>query len=229
MQEHDTTIDQLRHRRDSLPARQELADRMTALEDLERTVATVQSRREDLRRSQTRLEDEIAGLNEKIAHVDKTMYSGSVTSPRELQAMQEEIESLRRRTSSLEDEVLEIMELSEPVDAELDALDRRREAIDAEAMSLRATIAEEESVIDGELAAASGERGGAAEGIPERLLAEYDTLRSRLKGVAVARLVSGHCGGCHLALSAVEVDRIRREPPDAVVYCEECGRILVHS
>jgi predicted nucleic acid-binding Zn-ribbon protein len=229
VQEHDTVIDQLRHRRETLPARQELADRMAALQDLERTVTAVESRREDLRRSQTRLEDEVAALNDKIAQVDKTMYSGTVTSPRELQAMQEEIDSLKRRTSTLEDEVIDIMELTEPVDAELEALAGQRSAIDGEAMALTASIAEEETAIDAELAAESAKRDGAAEGIPERLLGEYDTLRSRLKGIAVARLVSGHCNGCHLALSAVEVDRIRHEPPDAVVYCEECGRILVHS
>jgi uncharacterized protein len=53
-------------------------------------------------------------------------------------------------------------------------------------------------------------------------------LRHDLGGIAVARLVGTNCGGCHLTLSAVELDRIRHEPGDAVVICEECGRLLVH-
>ena len=55
----------------------------------------------------------------------------------------------------------------------------------------------------------------------------YERMRDRIGGVALARLVQGRCDGCHVALSASEVDRIRREPPDARVECEHCGRLLV--
>ena len=37
----------------------------------------------------------------------------------------------------------------------------------------------------------------------------------------------GRCGGCHLALPATEVDRVRKEPADALIRCEQCDRILV--
>ena len=66
------------------------------------------------------------------------------------------------------------------------------------------------------------------EGLDGELLAEYERLRRELGGVAVARLAGTSCGGCHLSLSAVEVDRIRKTPAGAMVHCEECGRILVH-
>ena len=46
-------------------------------------------------------------------------------------------------------------------------------------------------------------------------------------GTGAARLIGQHCDGCHLELSAVEVERIRAATPDAVVTCEQCGRILV--
>ena len=62
---------------------------------------------------------------------------------------------------------------------------------------------------------------------PTDLMGEYERLREQLDGIAVAELRSGQCLGCHLSLSAVEVDRIKREPADAVVHCGECGRILV--
>ena len=54
-------------------------------------------------------------------------------------------------------------------------------------------------------------------------------LRSRLGGVAVARLVGKTCQGCHLQLSAVEIDRIRRLDVDELVHCEACGRLLVRD
>ena len=65
--------------------------------------------------------------------------------------------------------------------------------------------------------------------MPDELWPEYDALRSQLGGVAVARLAGATCQGCHLALSAVEVDRIRKLPVDEPVHCEECGRLLVRD
>ena len=52
-------------------------------------------------------------------------------------------------------------------------------------------------------------------------------LRAKLGGVGAARLVNGRCTGCHLTLPATELDRIRREPPDALIRCDQCGRVLV--
>jgi predicted nucleic acid-binding Zn-ribbon protein len=63
--------------------------------------------------------------------------------------------------------------------------------------------------------------------VANEALADYEQLRDQFGGVGIARLEGNHCGGCHLALSAVEVDRVRKLPGDARVVCEECGRLLV--
>ena len=47
------------------------------------------------------------------------------------------------------------------------------------------------------------------------------------KGTGAARLIKNRCDGCHLELSSVEVERIRALPPGEVATCEQCGRILV--
>ena len=59
------------------------------------------------------------------------------------------------------------------------------------------------------------------------MLASYEELREQFGGQPVARLVGANCDGCHIQLSAVAVDRIGKMPEDAVVTCEECGRLLV--
>ena len=118
------------------------------------------------------------------------------------------------------------MEQIEPLDADLARLAAERAQLDEQAASLRAAIAEAEVAIEAELATVRAERDEAAAGIDGELLAQYDQLRSKLGGIAIARLVGGHCQGCHLALSAVEVDRIRKLPADEPATCEECGRLL---
>jgi hypothetical protein len=226
VQEHDTSVDQLVHRRAHLPSRAELEQVMLELGSLERRTSEVEETRHGLGRDQQKLEDDIASLNDKANHHDKALYSGSVTNPRELQAMQDEIASLKRRISQLEDQELELMEQIEPLDQQLATFASSRASLDERAAALRAQIAEDEVEIDAELTRVQEEREVLAGAIDGELLAEYDGLRKRLGGIAIARLVGGSCQGCHLSLPAVEVDRIKKLSPDEPVHCEECGRLL---
>jgi predicted nucleic acid-binding Zn-ribbon protein len=226
VQDHDTHIDQAVHRRSALPARGELTAVMERIGAIEKERADIEARHHDLSRDQQRLEDEITTLNDKAAQHDKALYSGSITNPRELQAMQDEIAALKRRIGQLEDQELELMEQIEPLDADLSRLAQEREAADASATALRAGIAEDEVAIDAELDRLRAARATESAAIEAELLSEYETLRSQNGGIGIARLVGGSCGGCHLGLSAVEVDRLKKLPPDAPAHCEECGRLL---
>ena len=229
VQARDTRLDQLAVKREGLPQRAQLTDVRSALAEVESQIAEVDERRNELTRSQQRLEDEVASLTERAAQAEKQLYSGSVTNPRELQALQDDVASIRRRISQLEDEQLEIMELAEPVDARREELDAERGRLEAEVRRLEEELAAAEAEIDEEAAGVRAEREQAATAVPEDLWPEYDRLRAALGGVAVARLVNGTCQGCHLRLSAVEVDRIRKLSPDEPVHCEECGRLLVRE
>jgi hypothetical protein len=229
VQAHDTRVDQLARRLDTLPVRSQLAaaaERVAAVDD---QLASVDERRGELSRSQQRLEDEIASLTERANQAEKQLYSGAVSNPRELQALQDDVASIRRRIAQIEDDELEIMELSEPVDAQRAQLLGERERLDAETQRLTDELAAAEAEIATELAAVRSERDAAAAEVPAELWPEYDALRSQLGGVAVARLVGTTCQGCHLQLSAVEVDRIRKLGVDELVHCEECGRLLVRD
>jgi predicted nucleic acid-binding Zn-ribbon protein len=229
VQAHDTSADQLEHRSRTLPERAELDDVLAAVTRLDATLAEVDERRGELTRGQKRLEDEIASLGEKAELAEKRLYSGSINVPRELQALQDDIEHIRARIRHLEDRDLEVMEELEPVDAERAGLLAQRATLDARSTELLAAIAEAEAEIDAELSTVRTGRERAAASVPSELLSEYERLRSRLGGIAVARLNGSNCGGCHLTLSAVEIDRIKSLDPDEPVHCEECGRLLVHG
>lgn len=227
VQGHDTRLDQLRHQLATLPAREErdaAAGRLAALDaDLE----AVRTRRAELGREQKRLEDEIALVADRRSHEEATLYGGTVTNARALQDLQEEIDALGRRITVLEDQDLEIMEQLEPVDARLAELDTARATtvteLEVAERALTAAEAELGVLVDAEADA----RASAVVGIPDDLLAEYEKLRSGRGGIGVARLVGSQCGGCHLALSAVELARLRKLGPGEVTHCEECGRLLV--
>ena len=201
VQEHDTRTDQLNHRIETLPVRSDLAQLVDDVRAVDDQLADAQRRRDELGRSQQRLEDEIASLTERANQAEKQLYSGAVTNPRELQALQDDVASIRRRIGQLEDDELEIMELVEPVDAERTQLTGERERLDAEGARLRAALDEAESELAAQLAAVRAEREAAAAEVPDELWPEYDKLRVRFGGVGIARLVGSTCQGCHLALA----------------------------
>lgn len=230
VQEHDSAIDHLRHRRATLPERATLVKAESVIRELEAPIAEVRARHDVVSRDVKRLEDEAASAAAKVGEVETAMYSGSITSPRELQAMQSEVEQLRRHQRALEDRELELMESQESIDGELGALAERVGAAEAEATTARTAVAEQESVIDAEMARENGARDAVAVGIPANLLALYDGCRAAARGVGVARLVGNTCQGCRLTIPSTEVNRIRKAGPDGdVAHCDNCGAILVPS
>ncbi len=227
VQDHDTAVDQLRHRLRTMPERSELQ----ALETQQRSVAAqraeVAERRDEVAGRQAGLEQTIAASEGRITEIDARMYSGQVSASRELQAMATEIDSIKQRISRLEDAALETMDEREPLDQTVEELDRKSQELAGEGERLRAAIAANEAAIQEQLAQEQEARAEAAHAVPEELLATYEELRTRLGGVGAARLEHGTCMGCRLRLPASELDRVKREPPETLLFCEQCGRILV--
>ena len=227
LQNHDSAVDRLRHRKATLPERAELEAKRAAHAELEaRRVETAERRDVELR-EERRLDDEVRGLEARAKAVDTKMYSGTVSSPKELQSMQADIDQLRRQAAEREDEELEVLVRREELDAEVAGLEAAQAAVVAEMETLVAAIATQEREIDAELAAEEAARVALAPGIPESVLRLYEQIRVGNRGVGAARLVGMNCQACHLSLPATEVDRIRHLPPEDLVRCEHCGAILV--
>jgi predicted nucleic acid-binding Zn-ribbon protein len=227
VQDHDTTLDQLRHKRAALPQRSALS----AVESERATSATrlaeLEAERGVLEARRSALEAEVAELERRASDLDRRMRSGEVTATRELTAMVEQVDSLKRRRSMLEDEELELMVALEPLDDVVATLRTQIDRLEQQAGILGRDLAVAEAEIDRALGLETDARAAKAVGVPEPLLSRYEQLRARLGGIGAARMVGSSCGGCHLAFSASEVDRMRREPPQAVITCDQCGRILV--
>jgi uncharacterized protein len=227
VQELDTQADQLRHRRAHLPERIRLDQVAADVASLEAAGAAASSERDELQRRQAELEAEVADLERRVTELDRRMRSGAITNPRDLQAMAGQIEAMKRRRSDLEDAELEVLEALDPVEARVTELQDQWVVLDREADELRAAVSAADAAIDAELDTVVAKRRETAAPVPVDLMTTYERLRQRLGGVGAAALVGSSCSGCHLTLSAAELDRIRRLAPDSVVTCEQCGRILV--
>ena len=227
VQEHDSTIDRLLHSRTVLPEFAALAmiDDEQAHLDSERDV--VANQRHAVTREQQRLEDEAALITDRIDRENGRLYDGSVTAHKDLQAIQAEIETLNRRRTEIEDGVLEAMEQGEPLDAQLEEFDRKLAAIAERRAQATESLAASEATIDAEVESERNERASAVADVAPDLVELYEATRRDCGGVGICRLIDKTCQGCHLSLPAVEYDRLRKEPDDAIVRCAECNRILV--
>jgi uncharacterized protein len=217
VQEHDTAIDRLHHRRAHLREREELTGVERRIAGLSGQRAEVQVRRDQVLERQASLESGITVAGERIKEIEGRLYSGQVSATRDILAMQAEVDSLKARRSSLEDELLASMEEDEPLAAQVAAFEAEEAGLHAAADRLRRVIVEAEREA----------RAADAAGVPESLIATYERLRTKLGGVGAARLVGPSCSGCHLTLPVQEVARIKREPPESLILCDQCGRILV--
>ena len=227
VQDHDTVLDQLRHRRATLPERAELRNVDRQLGALELRTKEVRLTRDEFGERQAALEHQIEASRARRETLEKRLFDGQVVASRELQAMNEEVKHLARHITELEDREIEVMEALEPLDRELQAGDVTRDALEKDAQRLRAAVGTMETELDAELAEEGRARADAAATVNAELLARYEKLRAKLGGTGAARLVGGSCSGCHLTLSSMELDRVRKASPDAVSTCEQCGRILV--
>ena len=227
VQDIDTARDQVRHQRQHHPARARLAALDTADAAAAKATAAVEATLAEVEQRQSHLEAELATTEQRRADHSRRLYGGEVSASRELQALTVDIESLGRRASDLEDAVLAVLEEREPLDATLATFAAERADRGAQRVAAVAELAQGEAALDAEMAGLDEQRAAAAAVVPPDLLATYDRIRARLGGVGAAPLVGNHCGGCHLVLPATELDRLKYQPDDAVITCDNCGRILV--
>lgn len=227
IQDLDVQITQLEHRYANHPAREAVASVEAQIAEVDAATAAVVDQQTELDGRQKVLDDEVAGIEKRRSEIDGKLYDGSVTATKDLLALQDEAAMLLERQRGVEDSEIEIMELLEPVLAELDSNINTRASLLVQLDERTADLERELADVQAELDGTVSKRAVDVEPIPLDLLAAYDELRTNLGGVAVARLTGKTCGGCHMELSAVSFDRMKKEPDDAVVHCDQCGRILI--
>jgi predicted nucleic acid-binding Zn-ribbon protein len=227
LQETDSALDRLAHRRQTLPERRALTDAEARATAVAGELAATERRADELAAEIRRREDEVAANEARAASLEQALDSGTGGSPRDLAAMADEVQGIRRRIRVLEDALLELLEEAETVGGTQSELRQVRDERHAEVTQAAARLEAVEAELVAEEAELVSQRAERAAGLAPDLLATYDRLRARLDGVAVAPLEGARCGGCHLTLPATELDALRHAPPDALVRHEECGRILV--
>ncbi len=229
LQSVDSDLDQIAHRRRTLPEAARAKELESAVAGLDHRVVAAETEASDLQRAQTKADQDVEQVRQRADRDNELLQSGRVGSAKELEGLQHEIASLARRQVELEDVELEVMERLEDARSALAGLTGERAAVRSELAQVLVARDTALAGLDGEQESAAAERGRLAATLPADLSALYEKLRADHDGVGAARLYQGRCEGCRMQLTPVDLGRIRDAAPDAVLRCEECRRILVRT
>jgi predicted nucleic acid-binding Zn-ribbon protein len=205
----------------------EIATRLGESEALKQAKAQAEAAERQLRQAQATMQNlnlEVQSLTQKIAQQEKTLYQGKALSPKEATNLQDEIASLKRRQGQREELLLEAMVGAEEAEQQLEQMRTRLAAIQTEWQSDQERLAEQQAALKNKLNELKQQRPVMVKVIDADDLDEYEELRPRKAGRAVAVIKDGICLGCGVAASSSRIQHARAETE--LIYCGTCGRIL---
>jgi len=228
LQQVDTALAQLAHRRRTLPELATIADCDRRAAELRSRLVEAETTQADLASEQRRLESDVETVRLRAEKDQQRMTTAGVPA-KEIAGLQHEVSSLARRQSVLEDELLELMERQEGADGRVRELAAELEAVTADRAAAETARDEVFAELDDAEAKRTAQRAELAAGLPADLIALYDKVRQAGGGIGAAMLRQRRCEGCRLELAGSELSAVRTAKPDDVLRCDNCGRILIRT
>jgi predicted nucleic acid-binding Zn-ribbon protein len=215
-------VDRERELHESIAARESRLESDPTVVDREETLATAQAALDgvakQVRESDHAREDHRTRLRTR----ERELMSGRIRNPTELMQLSEEVAHMKARFANEEDAELRLMEDADAAETAVQSakaeLDSARKASAEEEPSLREELDEWRA----ELAEVEREKDAIWSQVPPRDQAAYTRVRVR---PAVARVADNKCVACHVIVTSSGMQILRKG--DALVNCENCGRILI--
>lgn len=213
-----------------LSAKKEALERVLGLlsgnEELARAEEAHQAEKQalaEVAKSQRQEEWEIEDMRAKSRAMEKKLMGGSISNPKELQGLQQEMASLRQRIRQKEDRVLEFMTRAEEREKAAGEAGTRAEALRQTWEQQRAQLVSEKGRLEADIVVGSRKREELLAALDAAALGLYDFLKVG-KGRAVALVEQGRCQGCRITLPLSDLTRVRQR--EKLVQCSSCERIL---
>ncbi len=144
-------------------------------------------------------------------------------SEREVNAVQREIEELRKLYRDRELEIEKINGLSEQARQEMDGASSERDTLMGDLGAKETELASRLGYLERSVAAEREQRKELVKAVPPVLYRRYEMVRKR-RGSAVAWTFQGTCSECHISISPMMFQKLRRG--EDFDQCPSCQRIL---
>jgi predicted nucleic acid-binding Zn-ribbon protein len=166
-------------------------------------------------------------LDRRLGMQEQRLYSGTVTTPKELYTLQQEVQRLRGQKSRQEDMALEIMEAAEALQEmarqKAEALRSAEEAWVSES----AAIVTRRDQLEARRRELEAKRAQLVASMDGALVSRYESLRRTKQGRAVSKIEQNSCQWCRVIVTPSELQRVRSSTE--LQTCSNCGRILYYD
>ena len=226
LMEADRWIDRVSSQRSHLPEISELADVEAEMRSLLKALQDAQAAQTPVRTAYEDASAEAGRLHRRAQDLEKAL-GASTANARELTALHTELDHVLELLSHVEDRELDLLLEVEPLDETVQAIKAQAQPVVARRAELQGVIVELQASLDEELVALRAARQERASALPGELLARYDSALVRVGASGAAQVDAGRCDGCRIALSPLDLDRWKGQPPGNFMACPECGRLLL--
>jgi uncharacterized protein len=223
LQQIDLTLIQHNKRLQAIAA--QLADN-AAVQTAQAAVDSAEATLKPLRTKLRDIELQVQSTRTKRETTEKRLYSGSVTNPKELNDMQNEIASLKKWLEELEDRTLEAMVEVEDAETVLAESQAVLEKIMNNVAAENKDLLYEKQRLESEVNKSQQKRIDAVNNVDEANLKLYEALRPQKANQPIAYLhPDDTCSMCGIRQMGIVTKEIRRG--EEIIYCRNCKRILV--
>jgi len=222
LQKIDTTSQKVRRRLGQLKS---LLTESNDVQKARLRAESLQQEHQEWQSKQKSAELETQLLTERITESENLLMGGQVRNPKELESLQASIEALQRQRSTLETLSVEALLKTEELTGQVaDARTQLQRVQDVWAAN-QAELTEEDNKLKRAYVHLKKQREILAETTDKLLLQQYEQMRERKGGIAVAAVETENCSACNVKVATGVLSTLRSQP-DKVVLCPSCGRIL---
>jgi len=224
LQENDVMEDELNQKLRVISDKEEISIIKQTISGQEAALKTKCDNIDTITREIRSLDRKLHVLEEALKLTVDKMYGGDINTVKELSKLQKKQDDIKRRAENVEDNALKLMveveNLRNSVTRDKTDIEHGKKEYEQKQLKKQGEI----DRINKELDNVKVEKQNLINLIPAKLLDKYKKVK-RLKRVAVAPLSEGKCSGCRMEVSIVLAQEVKRG--ESLVYCENCGRILV--
>lgn len=191
-----------------------------------KVLAAAESKLKPLQNDLRDLELQVQSTKEKRDSSEKRLYGGTVSNPKELQDIEQNIAALKRWQAELEDKQLELMVGIEAAEESLNIAHEKLKQVIAEAATSNTDLLAEKENLEAETNDLNAERETVRLQLELADLNLYEELLPKMAFHPIATLTDDRmCSICGVQQTSLHVQAIRQR--DELLRCANCNRILI--
>lgn len=219
LQEIDNQIFQ--HERELERYPKEVQEIARSLVTTRREISEGREKLAGLQKDLRKREQDLATEQEKIKRSERRLLG--IKNQKEYNALSREIKLGKKVTGELEDVILGLMTTIEGLKTSLEKNEHDYAENEKRLLEKKAEAEAVTSEACSALTVLNLEKAKISESIDRDFLKRYETVR-KVKGTAIAELLNGSCGACHMAVPPQLNIRVLKQ--EEIIVCPNCLRIL---